>query len=63
MLAVAAACLTAGAACADPVKIAVVETLSGPQAASGLMYRAAGPPASLADHVPQSPELRTIFTS
>ena len=36
MLLVASACLTAGAACADPVKIAVIETLSGPQAASGL---------------------------
>jgi branched-chain amino acid transport system substrate-binding protein len=41
MLLVAAGCLVAGAACADPVKIAVIETLSGPQAASGLMYRAA----------------------
>jgi branched-chain amino acid transport system substrate-binding protein len=37
----AAACLVSGAALADPVKIAVIETLSGPQAASGLMYRAA----------------------
>jgi branched-chain amino acid transport system substrate-binding protein len=41
MLVVAATCLAAGAASADPVKIAVIETLSGPQAASGLMYRAA----------------------
>jgi branched-chain amino acid transport system substrate-binding protein len=39
--AVAAACMAAGTACADPVKIGVVETLSGPQAASGQMYRAA----------------------
>jgi branched-chain amino acid transport system substrate-binding protein len=39
--AVAAACLGAGAAFADPVKIGVIETLSGPQAASGQMYRAA----------------------
>jgi len=37
----AAACLTCGAALADPVKIGLIETLSGPQAASGLMYRAA----------------------
>jgi branched-chain amino acid transport system substrate-binding protein len=39
--AVAAACMAAGTASADPVKIGVVETLSGPQAASGQMYRAA----------------------
>lgn len=38
---VAAGGLASGAALADPVKIAVLETLSGPQAASGLMYRAA----------------------
>jgi branched-chain amino acid transport system substrate-binding protein len=37
----AAACFTCGGALADPVKIGLVETLSGPQAASGLMYRAA----------------------
>ncbi|HVE53774.1 MAG TPA: ABC transporter substrate-binding protein, partial [Ramlibacter sp.] len=36
--AIAAACLTCGLATAQ-VKIAVVETLSGPNAASGLMYR------------------------
>jgi branched-chain amino acid transport system substrate-binding protein len=36
-----AAGLACGAARAEPVKIAVIETLSGPQAASGLMYRAA----------------------
>ena len=39
------ATLAAAAACtgaiAEPVKIGLVETLSGPQAASGLMYRAA----------------------
>lgn len=39
-LAAAAACACTGAF-ADPVKIGLVETLSGPQAASGLMYRAA----------------------
>jgi branched-chain amino acid transport system substrate-binding protein len=38
---VAACCVASGAASAAPVKIAVVETLSGPQASSGLMYRAA----------------------
>lgn len=37
--AAAAACLACGFAAADPVKIGVIETLSGPQAASGLMYR------------------------
>jgi branched-chain amino acid transport system substrate-binding protein len=37
----AAAFLACGSALADPVKIGLVETLSGPQAASGLMYRAA----------------------
>jgi branched-chain amino acid transport system substrate-binding protein len=37
----AAACLACGGAWADPVKIGLIETLSGPQAASGLMYRAA----------------------
>lgn len=37
--ATAAACLACGIAAADPVKIGVIETLSGPQAASGLMYR------------------------
>lgn len=37
----AVACLAAAPAFADPVKIAVVETLSGPNAASGLMYRQA----------------------
>lgn len=31
----------AGAACAEPLKIALVETLSGPQASTGLLYRAA----------------------
>lgn len=36
-----AACLASGIALAEPVKIGVIETLSGPQAASGLMYRAA----------------------
>ncbi|KQP17843.1 branched-chain amino acid ABC transporter substrate-binding protein [Pseudorhodoferax sp. Leaf267] len=36
-----AAALSCGAALADPVKIAVVETLSGAQAASGQTYRAA----------------------
>jgi branched-chain amino acid transport system substrate-binding protein len=40
-LAALAAALGCGGALADPVKIAVIETLSGPQAASGLMYRAA----------------------
>jgi branched-chain amino acid transport system substrate-binding protein len=39
--AAAAACLAGGAAFADPVKIGVIETLSGPQAASGQLYRAA----------------------
>jgi branched-chain amino acid transport system substrate-binding protein len=39
-LAAAASCACAGAL-AEPVKIGLVETLSGPQAASGLMYRAA----------------------
>lgn len=34
-----AACLACGAAAADPLKIGLVETLSGPNAASGLMYR------------------------
>ena len=37
----AAGCMAAGAAAANPVKIGVIETLSGAQAASGLMYRAA----------------------
>ena len=37
----AAAILTCGGALANPVKIGLIETLSGPQAASGLMYRAA----------------------
>ncbi|MBC5784657.1 branched-chain amino acid ABC transporter substrate-binding protein [Ramlibacter sp. USB13] len=37
----AAAVLACGGALADPVKIGLIETLSGPQAASGLMYRAA----------------------
>lgn len=37
--AAAAACLLSGLAAAGPVKIGVVETLSGPNAASGLMYR------------------------
>ena len=36
----AAACLAAGGALADPVKIGLLETLSGPQASSGLMFRA-----------------------
>ncbi|WP_372658003.1 branched-chain amino acid ABC transporter substrate-binding protein [Hydrogenophaga sp.] len=37
---IAAACIAAsGAASAQTVKIGVIETLSGPQAASGLMYR------------------------
>lgn len=44
-LSLAALALAAGLACggalADPVKIGLIETLSGPQAASGLMYRAA----------------------
>lgn len=40
-LAVLATCLAGGNALADPVKIGLVETLSGPQAASGQMYRAA----------------------
>jgi len=35
----AAACLASGLAAAEPVKIGLVETLSGPNAASGLMYR------------------------
>src|SRR5690606_2073589 len=40
--AAAATCLAfSGAASAQAVKIGVVETLSGPQAASGLMYRTA----------------------
>jgi len=34
-----AASLACGVAAADPVKIGLVETLSGPNAASGLMYR------------------------
>lgn len=37
----AAGCMASGAAAANPVKIGVIETLSGAQAASGLMYRAA----------------------
>lgn len=37
----AAACFACASAAADPVKIGLVETLSGPQAASGQMYRAA----------------------
>ena len=37
----AVASFACGSALADPVKIGLVETLSGPQAASGLMYRAA----------------------
>lgn len=37
--AAAAACFACGLAAAGPVKIGVVETLSGPNAASGLMYR------------------------
>lgn len=37
----AALCLVFTAASAAPVKIGVIETLSGPQAASGLLYRAA----------------------
>jgi branched-chain amino acid transport system substrate-binding protein len=37
----AVASLACGGALADPVKIGLLETLSGPQAASGLMYRAA----------------------
>ncbi|EON18801.1 extracellular ligand-binding receptor [Cupriavidus sp. GA3-3] len=41
MLAAAAFSLLAGAAVAAPVKIALVETLSGPQASTGLMFRAA----------------------
>jgi branched-chain amino acid transport system substrate-binding protein len=36
-----AASLACGGALADPVRIGLIETLSGPQAASGLMYRAA----------------------
>lgn len=41
-LAIASVLVCAGAsAFADPVKIGLVETLSGPQAASGLMYRSA----------------------
>lgn len=40
-LAAIAACMASGAAFADPVKIGVIETLSGPQAASGQTYRAA----------------------
>ncbi|RYY95345.1 MAG: branched-chain amino acid ABC transporter substrate-binding protein, partial [Comamonadaceae bacterium] len=39
LAAVAAACLASSLASAQAVKIAVVETLSGPNAASGLMYR------------------------
>lgn len=34
-------CLVAGAAAAAPVKVGVLETLSGPQASSGLSYRTA----------------------
>lgn len=41
LAALVAACLASGGALADPVKIGVIETLSGPQAASGLTYRAA----------------------
>lgn len=37
----AVVCLGTGMALAAPVKIGLVETLSGPQASSGLMYRAA----------------------
>lgn len=37
----ASACLVPALASADPVKIGLVETLSGPNAASGLMYREA----------------------
>jgi len=33
--------LFAGIACADPLKVALVETLSGPSAATGQMFRAA----------------------
>ncbi len=41
-LAIASVLVCSGAsALADPVKIGLVETLSGPQAASGLMYRSA----------------------
>ena len=36
----AAACLASGGAWAEPVKIGLLETLSGPQASSGLMFRA-----------------------
>ncbi len=36
----AAACLACGGALAEPVKIGLLETLSGPQASSGLMFRA-----------------------
>lgn len=41
LLAAAALSLLAGTASAAPVKIALVETLSGPQASTGLMFRAA----------------------
>ena len=42
MTAIAAACMAAsGTVSAQTVKIGVIETLSGPQAASGLMYRTA----------------------
>ncbi|MFC7517859.1 branched-chain amino acid ABC transporter substrate-binding protein [Herbaspirillum sp. GCM10030257] len=40
-VAAAALCFISGYAVAAPVKIALIETLSGPQAASGLLYRAA----------------------
>ncbi|WP_434035045.1 branched-chain amino acid ABC transporter substrate-binding protein [Cupriavidus sp. a3] len=41
LVACAALSLLGGAANAAPVKIAIVETLSGPQASTGLMFRAA----------------------
>lgn len=41
LVAVAALALVGGVANAAPVKIAIVETLSGPQASTGLMFRAA----------------------
>lgn len=41
LLAAAAFSLAAGSASAAPVKIALIETLSGPQASTGLMFRAA----------------------
>src|SRR5437868_8428496 len=41
LFAAAALSVLAGTASAAPVKIALVETLSGPQASTGLMFRAA----------------------